>query len=68
MKHKQIWLLIAILLAYLAPPAFVLAEEEGEPTNFVEVGGAGMTVEQLKARYIGTGSADQSKYEFMTVE
>lgn len=29
-------------------------------------GGAGMTTEQLKARYIGTGSADQSKYEFLT--
>ena len=25
-----------------------------------------MTTEQLKARYIGTGSADQSKYEFLT--
>lgn len=29
-------------------------------------GGAGMTVEQLKARFIGTGSGDQSKYDFLT--
>ena len=29
-------------------------------------GGAGMTTEQLKARYLGTGDADTSKYEFLT--
>ncbi|MBW2476301.1 MAG: MtrB/PioB family outer membrane beta-barrel protein, partial [Deltaproteobacteria bacterium] len=45
MKHKQTWLLIAALLAFLTPPAFVLAEDAGKPTNFVEVGGAGMAVD-----------------------
>jgi splicing factor 3B subunit 5 len=29
-------------------------------------GGAGMTTEQLKVRYLGTGDADTTKYEFMT--
>ena len=29
-------------------------------------GGAGITTEQLKARYVGTGHADMSKYEWMT--
>jgi splicing factor 3B subunit 5 len=29
-------------------------------------GGAGMTNDQLKARYLGTGHADLSKYEWLT--
>jgi splicing factor 3B subunit 5 len=29
-------------------------------------GGAGLSVEQLKARYVGTGHADMKKYEWMT--
>lgn len=29
-------------------------------------GGSGASVEQLKARYIGTGHADLTKYEWMT--
>ncbi|MBW2521022.1 MAG: hypothetical protein JRD88_11790, partial [Deltaproteobacteria bacterium] len=45
MKHKQIWLLIAILLAFLAPSALFAAEDAEEPTNYVEVGGAGMAVD-----------------------
>jgi len=29
-------------------------------------GGASISAEQLKARYVGTGNADMSKYEWMT--
>jgi splicing factor 3B subunit 5 len=29
-------------------------------------GGAGISTEQLKARYIGTGHTDMSKYEWLT--
>ena len=29
-------------------------------------GGAGMTTEQLKARYVGTGHADVSKHEWLS--
>mmetsp|Transcript_12081 Transcript_12081/g.19055 ORF Transcript_12081/g.19055 Transcript_12081/m.19055 type:complete len:92 (-) Transcript_12081:43-318(-) len=29
-------------------------------------GGATISAEQLKARYVGTGHADMSKYEFVT--
>jgi len=29
-------------------------------------GGGGISAEQLKARYVGTGHADMSKYEFLT--
>jgi splicing factor 3B subunit 5 len=29
-------------------------------------GGAAMTLDQLKAKYIGTGHADTTKYEFLT--
>ena len=29
-------------------------------------GGAGLSTEQLKARYVGTGHADMNKYEWMS--
>ena len=45
MKHKHTWLLIAALLALLVPSAVTAAEEGKEFTNSVEMGAAGMSVD-----------------------
>ena len=45
MKHKYTWLLIAALLAFLAPAAVIAAEVGKEVTSSVEVGAAGMSVD-----------------------
>ena len=45
MKNKYSWLLIAVLLAFLAPSAVIAAEAGEEFTNSVEMGAAGMSVD-----------------------
>ena len=44
MKHTYTWLLIAALLALLVPSVVIAAEEAGEFTSSIEVGAAGMSV------------------------
>jgi hypothetical protein len=45
MKYKYTWLLIAVLLTFLAPSATIASEEGEEFTSSVEVGAAGMSVD-----------------------
>ncbi len=45
MKHKYTWLLFAAMLALLVPSAVIAAEEGGEFTNSVEMGAAGLSVD-----------------------
>jgi len=45
MKHTYTWLLIAVLLAFLAPSAVIASEEGEEFSSSVEVGAAGMAVD-----------------------
>src|SRR5210317_2166739 len=45
MKHTYTWLLIAALLALMVPSVVSASEEAGEFTSSIEVGAAGMSVD-----------------------